>query len=109
MRSDHLSKHVKRHPGYQPGMVKKFRRDKPQGLVSILIPSNASENEDMESMNGEQRKHLKHVAPSQVCVAKADSIPATIPTLSEEKADDQLSTTAGANDRVATVYDGLME
>ena len=98
MRSDHLSKHVKRHPGYQPGMVKKFRRDRPQGLVSILIPNNVKENGDEPEMNDESRKRLKSVLPSRICVTRADST-------TEERTEEEMETTA----RVATVYDGLME
>ena len=100
MRSDHLSKHVKRHPGYEPGMVKKFRRDKPQSLVSILIPNSVKENDEDSESNEDQRKHLKSVAPSRICVTRADSA-------ADEKADDE--TSSSKKDRVATVYDGLME
>ena len=103
MRSDHLSKHVKRHPGYQPGMMKKFRRDKPQGLVSILLPSNIKENDDDDSeVQEEQRKHLKSIIPSRVCVTRADS-------MADGKTEERSKGAASKKDRVATVYDGLME
>lgn len=73
MRSDHLSKHVKRHPGYEPDMLQNIRRDKPQSLVSILINQSIKDAAEEEVISEEQRKRLKSVAPSQVRVARADS------------------------------------
>lgn len=73
MRSDHLSKHVRRHPGFEPDMLKKYRPDKPQGLVSLL-PSASQEsksNADEEPDSKDERK-LNAVAPSRVKVARVD-------------------------------------
>lgn len=42
MRSDHLSKHVRRHPGFEPNMLKRTDRKKEKGMVSILIPAGNS-------------------------------------------------------------------
>ena len=92
MRSDHLSKHVRRHPGFEPTMLKRVKKDKPQGLVSILLPStsnntsantNKSDGEvDSPSSSDEQRiirkgetnprRDLTTVAPSRIAVTRPD-------------------------------------
>lgn len=85
MRSDHLSKHVKRHPGFEPDMLSRFRRDKPKGLVSILINNGSKENEE-EILSGDQKKQLRDVAPSHIQVTRADSVSTN--QKSDDSADD---------------------
>lgn len=84
MRSDHLSKHVRRHPGFEPSMLKRVKKDKPHGLVSILLPAgtgnsviksdpdspSSSDEQRCLRMEGNTHRDLTTVAPSRIAVTR---------------------------------------